>query len=147
MKTFLKAAVCAVTLAAMPAQAGETEPMVLDLQGEALDHAMRFGDPAAIPAPGEKARAALTLFDREMGRARVDGVLSVSTEGRVVFAPSSPMPFEPGPGTAMGFASPGDPSDPADARLIVFTGRWVNFFGARLCPGQVFILPGEAQCI
>ena len=149
MKTFIFAAgLAAFYLSFSSVQANETTSFEIDVGKEALTHAMRFADPATKPSLDRESKVLLTLSDRKMGVAQVDGTLRMTPEGRLIFASATPMPFEPGPNTALGFATPrGGDSDMGGAQVIIHTGRWINFFGVRLCPGQVFDIPGESQCI
>jgi hypothetical protein len=91
--------------------------------------------------------AQLVLRNRELGRTATTGTIRIEEDDRILFMAASELRFAPdSPGTSLGFGTI-RPDDDGDTIFVVYTGRWIKFFGVRWCPGQVFEIPGEAQCI
>ena len=91
--------------------------------------------------------AKMTLQNRKLGKTSVVGEIQVVTDGIIKFIAEEELRFSPdSEGTSITFGELVSANDDNSA-FIVYTGRWTNFFGFRICNGQVFNIPGESQCV
>lgn len=89
----------------------------------------------------------IVLYNRKLGKTSAAGEIQVVSDDKIKFVAKKRLRFSPDSvGTSITFGRVRDRDDD-NAALIVLTGRWVNFFGYKICPGQVFNIPGESQCV
>lgn len=115
----------------------------IHLPQETLEKLLNFADKRHSIIPNSQ----ITLNNRESGKTSAVGEIHVVSNKTIKFVTEEKLKFSPeSEGTSITFGKIDDCNDNNTA-LIVHTGRWINFFGVRICPGQVFNLPGESQCI
>lgn len=91
--------------------------------------------------------AVITLRNPRLGKTSSDGELRAGTGDTIRFRARQPLRFAPDTAdTSVTFGTLMDRGNDT-AEFIVFTGRWIKFFGIRICPGQQIFVPGEAQCV
>lgn len=89
----------------------------------------------------------ITLNNRKLGKTSATGEIKLIGKDTIVFVANEKLRFAPdSAGTSITFGKLGDQNN-GNSAFIVYTGRWTNFFGIRICNGQVFNIPGESQCI
>lgn len=91
--------------------------------------------------------AKITLNNQKLGKTSAVGEIQVVADDIIKFIAKEKLRFLPNSkGTSITFGEIASSNDDNSA-FIVYTGRWLNFFGLRICNGQVFNIPGESQCI
>ena len=89
----------------------------------------------------------VTLHNRELGKTSAAGEIQVVSDDTIKFIAEEKLRFSPGSdGTSVTFGTLTNSND-TNSAFVVYTGKWINFFGIRICPGQTFDIPGESQCI
>lgn len=115
----------------------------IHLSQEILKKLLEFADKRHPIIPSSQ----ITLNNRELGKTSAVGEVHIVSDKTIKFVTKEKLRFSPdSDGTSVTFSKIDD-CDDNNAAIIVRTGRWINFFGVAFCPGQVFNIPGESQCI